>query len=120
FRIPRSVPAVVLPGGFGSTRKSDSCHGPPIGKAPRRVPVVGCATGVLASDDLPHDVPYGGFAGGVLVVDEGVPVRGGDLHALQAAPLVLGALNDFADDPHEPVLVDVNAVALAELPGGNL
>ena len=80
----------------------------------------GYATGVLASDDLPHDLPHGGFAGGVLVVDEGVPVRGGDLHALQSALLVLGALNDFADDPHEPWLANVDLVSSAESLRGQL
>ena len=80
----------------------------------------GCATGMLASDDLPHDVAYGGFAGGVLVVDEPVSVWGGDLHALQSALLVLGALNDFADDSHESWLANVDLVAAAESLRGQL
>src|SRR5699024_4210733 len=91
-----------------------SAPGPPTGTAPRRVPVCGCATGVLASDDLPHDVPYGGFAGGVLVVDEGVPVRGGDLHPFKALLLVLHAADRFLHNPSQSRMADVDTGLFAE------
>src|SRR5699024_4124218 len=81
---------------------------------PQGAYVVGCATGVLASDDLPHDVPHGGLAGGVLVVDEGVPVRGGDLNAFKALLLVLHAADRFLHNPAQSRMADVDTGLFAE------